>query len=181
MLVTVYVRHKPSPPSFTVSQADNEGSIPFTRPTIFKAYSAAHPLPHPSGGRIGGRLMKSAAQPDPNPRIGANPKICGGPKKVILVISPPQISYSPRRSRHPAVLCKGDILAIGRRYYYLSIKLYFHSLKPNESGGLAEILLFISLNITFPCNTESPVKPGPRDPLPPRLADIALFETTTHL
>jgi hypothetical protein len=63
------------------SQADNEGSIPFTRSTIFKVCSAVHPLPHPSGGRIGGSLMKSAAQPDPNPRIGANPKICGGPKK----------------------------------------------------------------------------------------------------
>ena len=41
------------------------------------------------------------------------------------------------------------------------LKPYFYSLKPNESGGLAEILLFISLHITFRCNTESPVKPGP--------------------
>ena len=43
------------------SQADNEGSIPFTRSTIFKACSCVHPLPHPAGGRIGGRLMKSVA------------------------------------------------------------------------------------------------------------------------
>ena len=43
------------------------------------------------------------------------------------------------------------------------LKAIFLFFKTLWIWGLAEILLFISLHITFPCNTESPVKPGPSD------------------
>ena len=45
---------------------------------------------------------------------------------------------------------------------YKAICLLF---KPNETGDLAEKLLFVSLHITFPCNTKNAVKPASCCPL----------------
>jgi hypothetical protein len=52
-------------------------------------------------------------------------------------------------------------------------------MKPNETGRLAEISLFISPHITFPCDIETPVNWGLPEPFPRRITFITLFEKPT--